>query len=181
MRPPTAAAKRVAGVPLGNLHLAGKNSALPCSLAPCAPPAEALQLLRLPMHAPACHPSLPWPAKVLALLSLALGGLLCFRPPLPPVPIAYALSCAGIRMLPVQDGGAVQVWFLQSSRFGQAYVFAFCMLYSLGHARPFGMLHLTPLARSAHAHSSQRKHPPEHSLPCRLEGVTTSHCRLHIR
>ena len=44
-------------------------------------------------------------------------------------------------MLPVQDGGAVQVWFLQSSRFGQAYVFAFCMLYSLGHARPFGTLH----------------------------------------
>ena len=35
----------------------------------------------------------------------------------------------------------MQVWFLQSSRFGQAYVFAFCMLYSLGHARPFGMLH----------------------------------------
>ena len=35
----------------------------------------------------------------------------------------------------------MQVWFLQSSRFGQAYVFAYCMLFSLGHARPFGMLH----------------------------------------
>ena len=44
-------------------------------------------------------------------------------------------------MLPVQGAGAAQVWFLQSSRFGQAYVFAFCMLYSLGHARPLGMLH----------------------------------------
>ena len=42
----------------------------------------------------------------------------------------------------------MQVWFLQSSRFGQAYVFAFCMLYSLGHARPFGMLHAHLLVHS---------------------------------
>ena len=61
---------------------------------------------------------------------------------------AYALLCARIRMPPVQHGGAAQVWFLQISRFGQAYVFAFCMLYSLGHARPFGMLHAHLLVHS---------------------------------
>mgnify|MGYP007125883231 CR=1 FL=1 len=37
--------------------------------------------------------------------------------------------------------GCAGLVFLQSSRFGQAYVFAFRVLFSLGHARPFGMLH----------------------------------------
>ena len=72
-------------------------------------------------------------------------------------------------MFPVQDGGAVQVWFLQSSRFGQAYVF--CILHAIfpWTCQAFGMLHAHLLV---HAHTnSWMQHIRLHKAPSFFAGL----------